>query len=752
MKNRTRPRHEPRGVELVDAFPDLMFHITADYHILEFHPGRGDVQLSVPPESLVGRTITEVVPDLAPLFTSGVSEALSTGKIVSRMYSVTIDGRMRWRECRYVPTENHDVIAFVRDLTDTWRNPAAADVVEAIPDLVYRFSADFRFIDLRLGRPGIEPIKPPEELLGRTFDEVFTDEVAQIYKSAVTEALSTGESVTRRYTVTIADKNRLRECRFVPRDNEEVLGFVRDLTDTMPDPAATDVVQAIPDLVYRFSADFRFIEFRRDRPDVEPIQPPEKFLGKTFDEVMTPEFAQAFKSRVSDALSTGKTVTYRYTVTIAGRERLRECRFVPLNNEVIGFVRDLTDEQIDATDRDVGESNQDMAFRISRDFRYLEFLPGANGIQPILPPEEFLGRTMDELGSSELAPLFKSGVTEALRTGKTVKRTYTVRVDGRRRWRECRYVPTGEDEVTAFVRELGDDRRDAADSDVVDASRESVVRVSADFRVLEFQPGGLQVPPLVPPEEFLGRTFDEIFPADLAELHKSAVSEALRTGSAVKRTFVVTIEGKRRWRESRYIPTENNEVIAFVRDITDDRVELADPKVVQAIPDMIFRISRDFRYLDFLPGSAGLQPYVPPETFLGRTVDEIMPADVAEQSKSWIVEALTHGGDRPPDLHPADRRYAPSLRVRDCSGRNRRGRRFREGVRERPGSAHSETATSRRERQRLRARHIRPYGARAHRLALPPPGCNGQGDLRPAWHQRFHREQARRQHPQQDEG
>jgi DNA-binding CsgD family transcriptional regulator len=63
---------------------------------------------------------------------------------------------------------------------------------------------------------------------------------------------------------------------------------------------------------------------------------------------------------------------------------------------------------------------------------------------------------------------------------------------------------------------------------------------------------------------------------------------------------------------------------------------------LDALPDMLFRLDREGRYLDFKP-SKQLQPFVPPDEFLGRTVAEVLPAAVAEGAMRLIERALVSG-------------------------------------------------------------------------------------------------------------
>lgn len=57
---------------------------------------------------------------------------------------------------------------------------------------------------------------------------------------------------------------------------------------------------------------------------------------------------------------------------------------------------------------------------------------------------------------------------------------------------------------------------------------------------------------------------------------------------------------------------------------------------------MLFRLDREGRYLDFKP-SKQLQPFVPPDEFLGRTVPEVLPRGIAGDVMSFIGHALTSG-------------------------------------------------------------------------------------------------------------
>jgi PAS domain S-box-containing protein len=124
---------------------------------------------------------------------------------------------------------------------------------------------------------------------------------------------------------------------------------------------------------------------------------------------------------------------------------------------------------------------------------------------------------------------------------------------------------------------------------------------------------------------------------------------------------VITIEyrskgrdGSWHWIESTYRnlnadPAIGGIVINF-RDITSRKKAEQDLEVsehqnralVEAIPDLLFRLKRDGTFIDFkLPPT--MQLYIPPEQFLGKKIDKVMPAEVVKLFKDASDRAFTTG-------------------------------------------------------------------------------------------------------------
>jgi two-component system NtrC family sensor kinase len=61
--------------------------------------------------------------------------------------------------------------------------------------------------------------------------------------------------------------------------------------------------------------------------------------------------------------------------------------------------------------------------------------------------------------------------------------------------------------------------------------------------------------------------------------------------------------------------------------------------LIEAIPDMMFRINRHGIHVDFFP-TIGLSPIVPPDEFLGRSLFEVLPEKIAEDLVQSIQQCL----------------------------------------------------------------------------------------------------------------
>jgi PAS domain S-box-containing protein len=94
----------------------------------------------------------------------------------------------------------------------------------------------------------------------------------------------------------------------------------------------------------------------------------------------------------------------------------------------------------------------DMIFEMDRDGRFLRFIPSANN-HPIMPPEEFLGKTISEVLPS-LAEQTAFAINRALESGQLTAIEYDMNLDGETKTFESRISPAGPNLVLAMVRDV----------------------------------------------------------------------------------------------------------------------------------------------------------------------------------------------------------------------------------------------------------------------------------------------------------
>jgi len=70
--------------------------------------------------------------------------------------------------------------------------------------------------------------------------------------------------------------------------------------------------------------------------------------------------------------------------------------------------------------------------------------------------------------------------------------------------------------------------------------------------------------------------------------------------------------------------------------------EAKDRALLMAIPDLMFRISRDGIFLEFQPAK-DVELFVPPSEFLGKKVDDVLPGEVAQLAMRYLERALQTG-------------------------------------------------------------------------------------------------------------
>lgn len=166
------------------------------------------------------------------------------------------------------------------------------------------------------------------------------------------------------------------------------------------------------------------------------------------------------------------------------------------------------------------------------------------------------------------------------------------------------------------------------------------------------------------PEMFLGHTRNEIGSqagADIVAPDWKAVESRVASRAPFRNFFhpVLLLDGRRLWLRSsgkpnfgksgaflgyKGVSSELTELIEGERSARDLVERLT--AILNALPDLVFEITPDGRYTDFIAGPpelmAGAQEKLP-----GKTLEEILPADVATLSRN-ALELILRDGKCPP--------------------------------------------------------------------------------------------------------
>jgi len=157
-------------------------------------------------------------------------------------------------------------------------------------------------------------------------------------------------------------------------------------------------------------------------------------------------------------------------------------------------------------------------------------------------------------------------------------------------------------------------------------------------------------------EEVLGRDIREVLRTEFTdEDRRQAVQTVMEAGEYRGEVVQYRKDGTAINIGATTMPIRNGAggligLVSINRDISErvlaeQRLRDAEAKtraIVEAIPDMLFTVDARGKFLSFTP-SKDLRPFVPPSEFLGKTVEEIMPPDVAALVMRGIGTCLRSG-------------------------------------------------------------------------------------------------------------
>jgi PAS domain S-box-containing protein len=182
---------------------------------------------------------------------------------------------------------------------------------------------------------------------------------------------------------------------------------------------------------------------------------------------------------------------------------------------------------------------------------------------------------------------------------------------------------------------------------MLDASPDLMFRLNQEGQYLDFKANNTAN---IPPAGIVGRYLHDLLPVDVADLCLATIHKTLETETLQTCEYQLSEPDGVRDYEARVVVSGKDEVLWIVQDVTERKQaeqeirqsEARNRALVDAIPDLMFRIRRDGTYLDCKVDSDD-DTLIPPQELIGKTVYDVLPSEQAQLRMYYIEQALATG-------------------------------------------------------------------------------------------------------------
>ena len=210
-------RHEPLAVD--DAQTD-----SRNANMLADERRLGVVSLLIVPLLVRGRAIGTLGLD-SPTRRIYHSEEIALAQNVAAIAGQALEHARLYQAVQQELAERRRAEEYLRG--SEARNRALLD---AMPDLMFLFDREERYLDFHAGDPK-HLFVPPEEFLGKRQRDVISQELYEAWLPCFRRVLETGKTQTLDYTLPIRSETYRFEARLVLCEDDKVMSIVRDITE-----------------------------------------------------------------------------------------------------------------------------------------------------------------------------------------------------------------------------------------------------------------------------------------------------------------------------------------------------------------------------------------------------------------------------------------------------------------------------------------------------------------------------------------
>lgn len=376
----------------------------------------------------------------------------------------------------------------------------------------------------------------------------------------------------------------------------------------------------------------------------------EMFEGKTLYEIFPPEISEVWADYYTRALD-GETVIFEEVT----EEGCFQIYVVPVKNECgeifAGMVkwRDITEQksienalrESERRYRDLSEKSLGMICTHDLEGKILSINQAAAKTLGYAP-EEIIGKTLQELVPPDAVAQSELYLEHIKQEGTFFGSFRILTKDGEERILKFSNTLYKENGKPPFVLGSAQDitklKRAEQELRALFAAMNDVILVlDKNGRYLKIAPTN---PELLyrPPEELVGKTIADSFPAEQAEMFLNHIHAALETRQTQKLEYMLPIGGRDVWFAATVSPMTSDSVILVARDITErkhseDALQAGSNLlngIIEGTPDAVFVKDLNGCYLMINSAGAAFLGKTP-EEFIGRTDDEIYPPEMADR-------------------------------------------------------------------------------------------------------------------------
>ncbi|MBW4521360.1 MAG: PAS domain S-box protein [Scytolyngbya sp. HA4215-MV1] len=371
-------------------------------------------------------------------------------------------------------------------------------IVQAIPDLLIRMSADGQYLDFGCGEAASH-FYPDGAIQDQIIYSTLYPLLAEQKLRYVKQALATGTLQVYEQQLAIGGKTRYEEVRIVPNGQEDVLIIVRDITDRKQTEAALRLSEARFRSAFETAAigmslaspEGRFLAVNSALCQMFGYSEAE-LLSLTFQEITHAEDLEVDLNRTQQLLQ-GKTRCFhmekRYLHkqgqiiwTLLSVSLIRDSEQRPFY--LIAQVQNITDRkqaeadlyQSEAQSRAILAAIPDLMFRVSADGVYLGCVTNPYSFDVLSFATSPVGCNLVDLLPPELAERELDALQTALRTGELQTYEQQIQIGDRLHYEEVRVVKSGENEALFMIRDISE--RKQAEADLYQLNQELETRIA----------------------------------------------------------------------------------------------------------------------------------------------------------------------------------------------------------------------------------------------------------------------------------